>query len=320
MHGYKWVSNSCYLDTVLWVLFSSPPPFVRRKLLSLRQSPIDPCGLDPDTNQKVFQEFQAQFRDMVRYFREGVGRDTCLSFRKLYKKWYSECPLLQKKIRFHSSEQQEAQEFLQFLLGLVGMNGQEKSGALSQETFYYGVSKVPRIDTVWKFIRERKDHTQSIVWNVPYDVLRKTTLAQRTLSHFLQRQEEVWNITTQYKKCDFNAIRTVHTLVRFADFLVISLERTHPLQQTISHFRVQVPPTLTDQRNKTLHLMGVICHHGKTANSGHYTAFAYSTLDNQWHHYDDMKLPLQTIGSWEDMKKQSILSTHSVLMFYTKTF
>lgn len=319
--GYEWVGNSCYLDTVLWVLFSSPTPFIDKKMLFARLSSekmrsLGPCGGgNDDWEEEIFSGFQMQFRKAAYYFRCGLGSKDCSSFRKLYKKWYDKCPRLRSKIRFHSPEQQEAQEFLQFILSLYGMNGKEDHGAVSKEEFYYGVSKVPRTDTVWKFIYDRKDKTQSLVWNVPYHVLRNMTSQQRTLENFLTRHDDIWNITKQYKNCQFNAIRTVHSLVRFADLMVFSLERTNPLQQVVSHFRVQVPETITDQRGKTLTLTGIICHQGESTNSGHYTAYHYSTT---WYFYDDMSLPLQKIGTWEDMLSIRRVFTHCVLLFYTK--
>lgn len=320
--GYQWVWNSCYLDTVLWVLFASPTPFVENKILFAQPTPdkihrIAPCGRDrDDLNEKIFLEFQMQFRKTAYYFRCGGGKKDCSSFRKLYKKWYDQCPNLHPK--FHSAEQQESQEFLQFILSLYGMNGQEKNGAVSKEEFYYGVSKVPRAETVWRFIYDRKDRTQSLVWNIPYNVLRNTPSQQRTLENFLTRHDDIWNINKEYKGCQFNAIRTVHSLVRFADLMVFSLERTNPIQQTVSHFRIQIPETITDQKGKQLSLFGIICHQGPSTESGHYTAFHYSTSNRQWYYYDDMNLPIQRVGTWEDMMSIRHVSTHSVLLFYTK--
>lgn len=322
--SYQWVLNSCYLDTVLWVLFSSYTPFIDNKVLFAQPTlqklhKISFCGEEKnDWNEKIFYEFQMVFRKITHYFRCGVGQKDCSSFRKLYKKWYDRCPNLQSKARFHSSEQQESQEFLQFILSLYGMNGQENYGAVSKEEFYYGVSKIPRADTAWKFIYDRKDKTQSLVWNVPYHVLRNHNSSERTLENFMIRQDDIWNITREYKKCQFNAIKTIQSLVRFADFMVFSLERAHPSRQIVSHFRVKIPETITDKKGKTLYLLGIICHEGESTDQGHYTAFRFSTMDSQWYYYDDMDLPIQKVGTWENMMSIRRIFTHSVLLFYTK--
>jgi hypothetical protein len=260
------------------------------------------------------------FRKAAYYFRCGIGPKDCSCFRRLYKKWFSltQCANFHSKAHFYSGEQQEAQELLQFILSLYGMNGQENYGAVSKQEFYYGVSKTPRLETVWKFIYDRKDKTQSIVWNVSFHTLRNMTSQERTMKNFLQNQDEIWNISKQYKNCHFNAVRTVHSLVQFADLLIVSLERVNPTQQTISHFRVHLNPTLTDKKGKTLHLTGIICHHGDSPDSGHYTAFHYSAIEQKSYYYDDMNLPIQKIGRWEDMKHIRHLSTHCVLIFYTK--
>lgn len=324
--GYEWTGNSCYIDSVLWVLFSSPFSFVDNKILfppfhAEKIHRIASCkeGLH-DLNEKIFLEFQMCFRKIAYYFRCGVGNQDCSMFRKLYKKWHQhpQCSTFHSKTPFHSTEQQEAQEFLQFILSLYGMNGQENYGAVSIQRFYYGVSKVPRIDTLWKYIYERKDKTQSLVWNVSYSTLRNTTSQQRSIKNFLQHQDEVWNITKKHKNCDFNAMKTIHQLVKFSNLLVISLERAHPIQETISHYRIRLNQTLTDEYGKKLWLTSIICHHGETATSGHYTAFNYSITDGQWYYYDDMNLPIQKIGSWEDMMTIRQIQSHCVLIFYRK--
>jgi len=324
--AYEWVSNSCYLDSVLWVLFSSPSPFTDNKILFSRLPAeklhrLAPCGDGlNDMNEKVFLEFQMCFRKAAYYFRCGVGPKDCSAFRRLYRKWYNtpQCVRFHSKTRFHSGEQQEAHELLQFILSLYGMNGQENYGAISKQEFYYGVSKTPRPETLWKFIYDRKDKSQSIVWNVSFQTLRNMTSQERTMKNFLQHQDDIWNISKQHKNCHFNAMRTVHSLIKFADLLVFSLERANPIQQTISHFRVHLDPTLTDKKGKTLHLTGIICHQGNSPNSGHYTAFNYSRTEKKWYFYDDMNLPIQKIGSWEEMKSIRYIFTHCVLIFYTK--
>ena len=324
--GYAWTSNSCYLDSVLWVLFSSASSFVDNKILFSQLNPetlwrFASCAVGMnDLNEKVFLEFQMMFRKVAYFLRCGVGITDCSDFRKLFRKWYNtpHCTNFHSKSRFHLGEQQEAQELLQFIFSLYGMNGQESYGAVSKQEFYYGVSKIPRLDTMWKFIYHRKDKKQSIVWNVSFQTLRNMTSQERNMKNFLQHQDEIWNISKQHKHCHFNAMRTVHSLTQFADLLVFSLERIHPIQQTISHFRIHLNQTLIDKKGKTLHLTGIICHHGKTSNSGHYTAFRYSKVDQKWYFYDDMNLPIQKIGSWENMKTIRHVFTHCVLVFYTK--
>lgn len=325
-YGFEWLSNSCYMDSVLWVLFSASFPFPDNKILfsKLRTDTlhkIASCGNDlNDLNEKIFLEFQMEFRKIAYYFRCGIGTKNCSSFRRLYKKWHQmpQCTNFHSKTRFHSTEQQEAQEFLQFILSLYGMNGQKSYGAVSKQEFYYGVSKTPRTDTMWKFIYDRNDKTQSLVWNVSYHSLKNKTSQQRTLKKFLQHQDELWNITKQHKGCQFNSMKTIHSLIEFGDLLVFSLERTHPIHQTVSHFKIQLQQTLTDTKGKTLTLYGVVCHHGEDTDSGHYTAFRYSLKDKQWYYYDDINPPIQKIGGWQDLMSIRHIHTHCVLLFYTK--
>lgn len=325
--GLQWTQNSCYMDSVFWVLFSSPTSFIDNKILFSRLQPetlhkIASCGKNlNDLNEKIFIEFQMRFRQIAYFLRCGIGEKTCIGFRKLFKTWFNnpQCTCINKNIRFHSSEQHEAQEFLQFILSLYGMNGQIQYNAISKQDVYYGVSQVPRVDTMFQFIEERKDKRPSFIWNVHYNTLKNMKYPQRTMENFLTRKEENWNIPNiTHKKCRFNAIRTIQSLVKFDDLLVFSLERTNPIKQTVSHFRIKISETITDQRDKKLSLFGIICHDGETTDSGHYTAFSFSTVDRQWYYYDDMNLPIKKIGSWEEMQTMKHIFTHCVLLFYTK--
>lgn len=316
-HGYTWTRNSCYLDTVLWVLFSMP--HADKKLLFSKwdKHRITICSIDnDDTNRQVFQEFQQEFRRAAYYFRCGHGGGSdCSSFRKLYKKWHEQCPMITKNSHFHSSEQHEAQEFLQFVLSLYGMNGQKNMGAVSMQEFYYGVSSVPRSKTSWRFIYDRRDKTQSIVWNISYQsLLNAGSMQERSLDKFLRHKDEIWNIERTHKHCLFNSIRTYHSLIQFADILVFSVERANPLTQNVAHFQINIPPTMTDSKQKTLTLTGIICHKGESAHSGHYIAYVYSRNNRQWYAYDDISvLPVRPID-----KLPRDAYTHCVLVFYYK--
>lgn len=320
-HGYGWTRNSCYLDAILWVLFSMP--YADKKLLFSKwdKQRIAICSPNnDDINRQIFQEFQQEFRRAAYYFRCGgngaisSGGD-CSSLRMLYKKWYEQCPMLSaSNVRFHSSEQHEAQEFLQFILSLYGMNGQKNMGAVSIEEFYYGVSSVPRSDTKWRFIYDRRDKTQSIVWNIPHHTLvHAGSMSERSLDKLLRRKDEIWNVEREYKNCRFNAIRTYHSLIQFSDMLVFSIERANPISGNIAHFQINIPSTITDSKFKTLTLTGIICHYGERADSGHYTAFVFSAINRQWYAYDDMSvLSVRTIA-----KLPRDTYTHCVLVFYS---
>lgn len=322
--AYRWTGNSCYIDTVLWVLFRSHIPYIDSKFLFSRPSParlhrIGSCGDGVnDLNERIFTEFQTLFRKIARFFRRGDGAKTCLELRRLYRRWHDDprCPRMTTKTAFHSDEQNESQEFLQFILGLYGMNGLLSAGAVSRESIYYGVTTVPRSDTHWSFIYSRRDRTQSLVWNVPYAVLSYAPPSGRSLQDFLSRTDHVFNVPNTHKRCRYNAVKTVHDLIRFGDLLVISIERAHPAHETILHRRVSFPRYLTDGAGKRLRLFGIICHDGEIAGEGHYTAYADCAPDG-WYFYDDLRLPVQKVGAWEDLESIRSIASTGVLFFYS---
>jgi len=323
--AFRWMENSCYMDSVLWVLLNSFIPFVDRKLLSAHPEvetlhEIGMCGKDlNDLNERIFMEFQTQLKTIAEFFRTGKGevRD-CRSFRQLYKRWHEHprCHRMATKIAFHEPHQQEAHEFLQFLLALFGMNGLLSCGAVSSQTFHYGVSIVPRTQTHWEFIEKRSDRRQSLVWSVSFQALSHAPPTRRSISDFFSQTDEIWNLHRKHKKCNYNAIRTTHTLDRFADLLVVSIDRVHPQQGAVLHRRLGIDPFVVDRSGKRLDLVGIICHHGETHHAGHYTAFGLCR--DGWFFYDDLQLPIKKIGTLTALFSIRSIQSHGILYFYAR--
>jgi len=322
--AFQWVENSCYMDTVLWVLFRCPNRFIDSKLLFSRPPVqrlhrIGTCaeGMN-DLNERVFMEFQAIFRRIALFFRRGRGDGNCTVFRRLYGKWYNDqrCMRISAKIPFHQGDQNEAQEFLQFLLSLYGMNGLMSGGAVSIEKIYYGVSMLPRAQTYWTHIFDRKDRNQSLVWSISHDSLRSSVPGKRDLSDFLTSTNDTFHVDKTHKKCCFNAVRSVHRLTRFAPLVVLSLDRVNPLSQKVLRRRVSFPREMNDDQGNTVRLFGIICHDGAYSEQGHYTAFA-SYGEDEWWFYDDLRLPLERVGSFDDLCSIRSISSSAVLFFYS---
>jgi len=46
-------------------------------------------------------------------------------------------------------------------------------------------------------------------------------------------------------------------------------------------------------------LISVVCHHGRSVQSGHYTTFCYNSQKDQWYHFDDNKVEVASINDIE---------------------
>lgn len=307
-------NNSCYMDSVLWVLFATSMPFITNKMLFARPScsrlhMIGTCGEDMnDMNERVFLEFQALFRRMAIFFRQKGQIGDCSEFRALYRKWHQDprSVRLQKKIPFHLYDQNEAQEFLQFVLGLYGMNGLLSFGAVSNESFFYGMD-----NRAHEWVYDRVDKKQSIVWNIPVSMVGSI----HSLADGLCRTEEIDHVRVQHKKQEYTSVRTIHSLHHFADLLILSLERVDPLSQRILHKSIEAPPFLEDHNQKRLQLRCIICHHGRSMHSGHYVAIGFLPEEKEWFLYDDTCPHLRSIQ--ENNQIPNFIRTNGILFFYS---
>lgn len=88
-----------------------------------------------------------------------------------------------------------------------------------------------------------------------------------------------------------------------------SLTEATPLPPAVSH--VDESEFFNDDEEiGPYQLMGVICHHGLTVNSGHYTAMVFNTELNSWYRYNDESVTKLNLHSFKD------LSTHEGYMFF----
>ena len=306
-----WDKNSCYMDSVLFALFSTPQPFVDKFMLKQRYtSTMD--GLCGDQSRDMFTAFKKVLKQIVDDLRESTqSKKVCHSFRQ-FLRTYASCAFVEISSPFANHQQQEAFEFLQFILSGFGF-GRRKVGAEIVYRKRYGLKLNSKIE--WKEWFSRDDNTYSIVHRVPYQEF--TT--HKNLGSYLHYKIKDCSLNLQDTKWNgepVNCFEEHVILQKFADLLILSIERENPASGVIHHQALQIPPTITDCNGKILTLDAVVVHLGKTTKSGHYVCF--KKCDDQWFLMDDMKSKLVTYTSWSEVLRSSLANvrTHGVLYFY----
>jgi uncharacterized UBP type Zn finger protein len=303
------------MDVVFFSLFATPHRFVEKQ-----RGSSDICGHGHDS--KAFSaDFKKELTTMISTIR--TSRETkkmCRSFRAFLRK-HRGCRLVRSYPDFAGSQQREALEFLQFILSALGMNGQKKLGAEAVVEKRFGVFAKSRQNVAWKDWFKVTDKKASVIYRVPYQEFKK----HRRLSSYLRYRQDDFNIDAKYKGCTVNCTEEIISLDRFADLLVVSVERYDPVQSAlvgqqsveVCHDSVQIPLTLTDSTGKTLQLDAVILHLGDTISSGHYVSF--KRCDTRWFFFDDLEDEIIAYDSWAEALRcpHADPRTHGVLYFYT---
>ena len=124
----------------------------------------------------------------------------------------------------------------------------------------------------------------------------------------MKRTEETEGIVEHQGK-HYSFVKTVLEIKSLPDFLVLSVERIDPLQQTFIDSEVDIFYELKDKKNQCLDLFGVICFHGD-AYDGHYTAYHRSPPEKKWTLFNDLDEKLRKVSD-------PPLATNGVLFFYT---
>lgn len=307
-----WENNSCYMDSVLFALFSTPNAFLEKMTVQQRFTRAME-GLCGDQSQETYTAFKALLRDMIHNLRESQeSKKVCRSFRR-FLQTHSTCHVVDLSPPFAGAQQQEAFEFLQFIFSMFAL-GRRKVGALVVYRKRYGLKAGKVVD--WKPWFSREDNMYSLVHRVPYDEFK----SHRNLASYLRYTVRDCSLNpqdTQWQGEPVNCFEEHIILQKFADMLILSIERENPATGTVDHEAVQIPSKLTDCTGKSLGLDAVIVHTGKSVSAGHYVCV--KKCEDQWFLMDDLRKKLVVYHTWKEVLESKLVRvrTHGVLYFYT---
>lgn len=126
--GLSWVGNSCYMDSVLFALFSTATNFVYNNVLNTRLKRENgprfccsetnrnvPIEMASEIDLEVRKAVQGQLRDIYTSITGGSNTETCTQLRRVLRR----CPNVEN---YHDTRIKDAGEFLTYILEMFPTN------------------------------------------------------------------------------------------------------------------------------------------------------------------------------------------------------
>ena len=218
--------------------------------------------------------------------------------------------LKEKLPEFRNNKQQDAYEFLNFLWELIIENLEpEKRSDLREKI--EGKMKTSTLCHNCNKLKSKVEPFSELSLPFP-EITDEYSLKTLLDSYFspedLESKYECQNCDIRTKASQFYRVAEQPRL------LTLHLKRFSFNKKSKKIFHHVMFPlrglTHNTLNNVTYSLSGVIAHHGRTMQSGHYTAYCYNNSDFSWYHYNDTEvIPI----SEENLKK-----VDAYMLFYKK--
>jgi len=303
LYGLEWIGNSCYMDSVLLAILAPKSLFIEKNILNknidslkkpLRFICFNEIPLEEDLeNRKQIQIELQKIKDSI--YTNEIKNSTPL------RKAISKCQAQQE---FHKYGTQDTGEFLVYLFDLfqidtatlirytyVKNDEHEKSTLIRRvET-----SENPIIDIFQGTLRSLKKDT---IYPIDYFI------KQSEISHFDEKNLVKYEGKTYQYRIEINK--------KIApEYMVF---RAHRLGPTRFYETMLLPTEYIFTLFSVLSLSAIVIYTG----GAHYVCVF--CVDYIWYYYNDMRSKIKTLGSFEDMLKDTPYNpiTHGVLYIYSK--
>ena len=187
---------------------------------------------------------------------------------------------------FGNAQQHDAHEFLRELLALIVEN-LEPEEVMRMRTKIEGEIKHSLSCGRCKSVKSKLQRFSDL--SLPFPDFPELTL--KNLLDFEFSPEDL-EAKVECEDCDTRTECTKFSkIVELPRVLTIHLKRFsfNRKSQKISH-HVSFPLSGLTVNNATYTLYCIICHHGRTLQSGHYSAYCFNQSDFCWYHYNDDKV------------------------------
>ena len=302
LRGLKNVSNSCYMDSVLFLLLAIDNTYIREIMFKKGTT----------GNLKKIRNALAR---IVLYIRRLKSRKNSLTVTKL-RTQLANCPISVGGSNFSQGGQEDAGEFLQRLVGLFNIYPANTS------TTTFGTNSLAKSVPSRKKTLTSKivDNKASIVHQVNSFDLQSRGTGIIKIRDLLKSTEDSGKLTN-VNKFIANGVtydrRLAISQVDDSPYLVFYIMRQNVFGPKIDT-RIKPAQQLTLPLKKTkLKFSGVVLHSG-SRHVGHY--YAYFRCGKIWYSYDDLVAKINLIGSFKTLMsgaRGDKVMREGTLYFYT---
>jgi len=330
IHGLRNVNGfTCYLDSVLMVLFAVQNKLIDRYILDMTLDNDNVgqavCDQDPQKNHAAIQKIQDELRRITFLIRNGeyvsFSHRVCTN---LLKRLRRHCKRYLGTVyaRFYEPVQNSASDFLAFILNVFGFS-EKMHITLCTENAFKKRSTDARVAYRTKVI----NRDVSCLWVVPSDDLNKKRYLRSLLRQYsqtvLEQSQALYRDSDKKKENPMLYYERTVYWERLPPFFVMELSRVDLVSRKFIH--TPIIPNISIGRRK---LFGIVVHlgyvepdddnnspTGTLVGSGHYVA--YLKCKNEWFRYDDLRSKLRKIGGHKDLVQRSEVVNNGILFFYS---
>lgn len=274
------MTNTCYYDSVLFLLFYRDIPFIDKNIFI-------------DKHSKELEEFGNSLLGMKRYIQGETDRyDSSKNFRDLMKK-------LPGGERFANRGQNDAAEFLQYILDIYNIKGAVMKHSVQ------GVTE----DLKTMLVHSWTDNNESIVnftsgfYLENFKSITTRDLVEKTITEYLEFVP---------KDIPEKMIQKIEKQI------LISAPKVYIFYTQRAYLdKIVEIPIIPDEKliigDKEYTLFGAVIHSG-SIRSGHYNSvFLYKNI---WYYFDDLESKFTKIGDFNHVLKISQFIKKAILFFY----
>jgi ubiquitin C-terminal hydrolase len=323
LHLLNNISNSCYMDSVLTVLFAIPNKFITSKIL-YQELPKNPSKkylrCDDNKEQDYLRRtfLQKVLRFLVRSMRTSGKIHVCTQLRK----YIGRCNPPQP---FHEGGQEEAGEFVQFLFDIFGISHTKRERHTYKTNSL--AKRIPKSKLLHTHVVKDSKSSNIIMVNsyLLYEYRKKRNISLRT---FLKIKMDTGELDEPYIHKGKGYIRSIeYEQLIDAPYLVFWVNRTDPIKNRIIRADIKPPQRIVLKSGRKLSLNGIVCHQGgmhkigrKVITGGHYVAY-YRCISGEWYYYNDLPLTNELVGDegkYNELISKKDIRRNGVLYFYVQ--
>ena len=295
------ISQSCYIDSVLFSLLAVPNEFINKYILRNDLKNLKDIVVPKSTIQniqKILNEYQAKiFENKSQIFNCKKIMDVMKGIK------------LGGYDMGADGKQYDAGEFLLFLLRLFELD------VVTVQTTNYGTMSKDSTVPFREMVETSRQRTNNgLIHMVPRDLLRASE-PNVELEDFLNKVDWGREFESGYTASDGRHYprRIMTSEVIHAPYLVFLVQRDY--HNKIIKKPVNPTKTINFPSKATLSLSAIVEYNGDIKR-GHYVC--YFVCDDNWYKYDDMGPSITHVGKYEDMLTKNPTVKHSgVLYFYS---